>query len=386
MRGSPETEFLNSEEVATGCEWEMFKENVRPLKRGRNVNMLNNALRSHSKPRHFNSLLQTQTQRKLFEAIEEYQGDDPLRPWLDCIKWVQEAFPTGGDSSRLILIYEQCVRTFWHEDRYKNDLRYLKIWLEYAENCADAEVIYNFLEVNKIGQIHSVYYIAHALHMEGKLKIQLADNLFNRGLTMNAQPREILEVAYRKFLARTMRKPQGVADEVHTDIWHPVRCFGSDISSSENTLGRRQTSVSTTLCKYFKGDGGQRVPLSIYKDQNNDCSSSDELDSRNVELGQWNSLASHVERNKENSAVPAKWTSLKIPQRSEHRAGVSATPVIDVLVDADYLEHQPTISKLQNSSNSESIEGNMTDLEWHRESELLRKSPLRKFPTSSLPR
>lgn len=30
------------------------------------------------------------------------------------------------------MIYEQCVRTFWHEDRYKNDLRYLKVWLEYV--------------------------------------------------------------------------------------------------------------------------------------------------------------------------------------------------------------------------------------------------------------
>ncbi|GFQ00422.1 uncharacterized mitochondrial protein atmg00810 [Phtheirospermum japonicum] len=37
-----------------------------------------------------------------------------------------EAFPHGGDCSGLVVIYEQCVRTFWHEDRYKDDLRYLK--------------------------------------------------------------------------------------------------------------------------------------------------------------------------------------------------------------------------------------------------------------------
>jgi len=49
-----------------------------------------------------------------------------------CIRWVQEAFPPGGDCSGLILIYEQCVRAFWHSDRYKDDLRYLKVWLEYV--------------------------------------------------------------------------------------------------------------------------------------------------------------------------------------------------------------------------------------------------------------
>ncbi|GFP81707.1 uncharacterized protein at3g06530 [Phtheirospermum japonicum] len=39
----------------------------------------------------------------------------------------EEAFPHGGDCSGLVVIYEQCVRTFWHEDRYKDDLRYLKL-------------------------------------------------------------------------------------------------------------------------------------------------------------------------------------------------------------------------------------------------------------------
>lgn len=51
-----------------------------------------------------------------------------------CIKWVQEAFPMGGDYSGLVVIYEQCVRTFWHSDRYKDDLRYLKVWLEYVSS------------------------------------------------------------------------------------------------------------------------------------------------------------------------------------------------------------------------------------------------------------
>lgn len=43
----PEAEFLNSKQE-TGFEWELFKENVRPLKRGRNVGILNHALKSHS--------------------------------------------------------------------------------------------------------------------------------------------------------------------------------------------------------------------------------------------------------------------------------------------------------------------------------------------------
>lgn len=52
-----------------------------------------------------------------------------------------------------------------------------------AENCADAEVIYCFLEANQIGQSHSVYYSSYALHMESKNKMRKADEIFNLGIS-----------------------------------------------------------------------------------------------------------------------------------------------------------------------------------------------------------
>ncbi|KAH0874793.1 hypothetical protein HID58_072155, partial [Brassica napus] len=47
---------------------------------------------------------------KLIEDIDEYDGEDPLFPWIKCVKWMQEAFPPGGECSGLLVIYEQCVR------------------------------------------------------------------------------------------------------------------------------------------------------------------------------------------------------------------------------------------------------------------------------------
>ena len=55
-----------------------------------------------------------------------------------CIKWVQESFPTGGECSGLVVLYEQCVRTLWHDERYKDDLRFLKVWLEYVSRAMPA--------------------------------------------------------------------------------------------------------------------------------------------------------------------------------------------------------------------------------------------------------
>ncbi|KAF9686559.1 hypothetical protein SADUNF_Sadunf02G0001800 [Salix dunnii] len=76
----PETEFLASKQE-TGNEWELFKENVRPLKRGRNVGLLNQALKSHSDLQLKKSLIDTR--RKFIQAIDEYEGDDPLLPWIE---------------------------------------------------------------------------------------------------------------------------------------------------------------------------------------------------------------------------------------------------------------------------------------------------------------
>lgn len=74
------------------------------------------------KYRSFHRFLQTLCSKLISSA-------SPVR---SCIKWVQESFPAGGESSGLVVIYEQCVRAFWHDERYKGDLRYLKVWLEYV--------------------------------------------------------------------------------------------------------------------------------------------------------------------------------------------------------------------------------------------------------------
>ncbi|CAK9178267.1 unnamed protein product [Ilex paraguariensis] len=375
----PETEFLASKQ-GTGNEWELYKENVRPLKRGRNVCLLNDALRSHTHNKLKKSILENR--RRLIESIDEYKGDDPLQPWLECIKWIQEAFPPGGDCSGLVVIYEQCVRTFWHEDRYKNDLRYLKVWLEYAENCIDAEVIYSFLEANKIGQTHSSFYISYALHMESRHKIKTANDIFNRGMTMNAQPIEKLRAAYKKFLAHSMRGPKATDDLMENHL--PARSFGTVLARGE---ARSQTTKGFDLAREnLKQDRAHRTPLAIFKDISTDVTLGHQSESSKADLKSWHSLGARAERNKENNALPSKWTSNKIPRRNGHRFGeANGSACIEVFVDEECIEEQHKVG-------NEDVKSSILQLrhgdgkDFKRETELLRENPLRNFPTSFLPR
>ncbi|KAK9928529.1 hypothetical protein M0R45_025661 [Rubus argutus] len=373
----PESEFLASKRE-TGNEWELFKENVRPLKRGRKVEILNDALKAQTDNQLRKSLFDQR--RRLIQAIDEYEGDDPLQPWLECIKWVQEAFPPGGDFSGLVVIYEQCVRTFWHSDRYKDDLRYLKVWLEYAENCADPEVIFSFLHANEIGKTHSEFYISYALLMESKNKVKAANELLNLGISRNAQPIEKLSDAFRKFLARSMRRPPKASEEDSAETRIPTRSFGTVLAKGENCL---QTSESSGLLKKNVKLDRARVPLSIYKE---DSISLDQSDVPKRDLNLWHTLGPRAERNKENSAIPTKWTSYKVRQRPVPRTGgVAVTSAcIEIFVDEECAETHRMNAEGAKSSTLQPRQGEEQELK--KETELLRREPLRNFPPNSLPR
>ncbi|KAK9164829.1 hypothetical protein Scep_000020 [Stephania cephalantha] len=375
----PETLFLISNQN-TGNEWEVFKENVRPLKRGRNVNLLNHSLKSLTDHQIKKSLLHNR--RRLIEAIDDYKGDDPLHPWLQCIKWVQESFPSAGDSSGLLLIYEQCVRAFWHSHRYKDDLRYLKVWLQYAENCADAHVIYNFLEANGIGQTHAAFYIAYALHMESKSKLKIANEVFNLGIARKARPIKKLEAVYKSFLSRSINK-SGPTIEESMDDHVQVRSFGTVLATGE---ARRQIGVHSDLPrKKGKQDKTSHAPLSIYKDENLSIPFSHQAESSKPEMMLWNTLGTRAERNKENNAIPSKWTKDKIPQRPVSRSMAAASSVsIEVFVDEEFAESAAVANEGGKSATLQLRKGENKDLK--KETELLKENPLRNFPPSSLPR
>ncbi|CAL9081741.1 unnamed protein product [Musa acuminata var. zebrina] len=392
-----EAEVEDGSAVATGgFEWEVYKENVRPLKRGRNVKLLNHALRSQA-DRHLKaSLLGTRRHSSLtllpllhtflsrmIEAIDEYQGEDPLQPWLECIKWVQESFPTGGECSGLVVMYEQCVRTFWHDERYREDLRYLKVWLEYADHCADAEVIFQFLDANQIGQSHSIFYTSYAMHLEAKNRLRKADDILNLGLSRKATPGEKLEAAYREFLIRSSRKKHGneaSCDDL-LDNPLPMRSFGTVLTSAES---RRQTAENLVFSKRMATL--QRVDtnkhLSVYKDANS--GTNDHLPNLKKNEMPWNTLGCRSDRNKENASIPTKWSSYKIPQKIGHGAGsATSSACIEVYVDEECSE-LPLVQVTKNPKSSILKLRQATSRNLKKETEMLKANPLRNFPPSSL--
>jgi checkpoint serine/threonine-protein kinase len=62
------------------ADWEQSKENILPLKKGRNVAILQDALQNEAE---CNQNRKIEQQRQMWEEkINNYQGNDPLQIWL----------------------------------------------------------------------------------------------------------------------------------------------------------------------------------------------------------------------------------------------------------------------------------------------------------------
>lgn len=60
--------------------------------------------------------------------------------------------------SILVPILDSATQTFARDPRYRNDPRYLKLWLAYAKYCREAEDIFIFLAQEGIAQELATYY------------------------------------------------------------------------------------------------------------------------------------------------------------------------------------------------------------------------------------
>jgi hypothetical protein len=49
-----------------------------------------------------------------------------------CIKWLKEMNPPGSVQVVLQEVLELAAKTFVPDKRYKSDLRYLKVWIQYV--------------------------------------------------------------------------------------------------------------------------------------------------------------------------------------------------------------------------------------------------------------
>ncbi|XP_024943034.1 uncharacterized protein LOC107269786 isoform X2 [Cephus cinctus] len=189
----------------------LCKENIQPLRHGRNATQLGTALRAQEDADAQQLLLE---EKQMYEdAIKNYDGDDPLENWYEYILWVEQSYPKSGHESDIGKLLEQCLSTFEKETKYHQDRRYIRLWINYISMQKNPLELYQLLQNNGIGTMVADMYRAWAFELEQSEDFKRADEVYVMGIAARAQPLGELTFAHQNFQLAVGRRTLGRTDD-----------------------------------------------------------------------------------------------------------------------------------------------------------------------------
>ena len=217
------------------------KENIQPLRYGRNVAQLGTALRAQEDVDAQQLLLQ---ERQMYEsAIKNYEGEDPLENWYEYILWMEQSYPKSGHESHVCRLLQQCLAIFEKEIKYHQDRRYIRLWINYISMQKNPLELYQLLYNNGIGTMVADMYRAWAFELEQIEDYKRADKVYLMGLTAKAEPQDELDYAHKNFQLAVARKTLGhMEDRSERSLFEQRQAFSS---LKAIKAGKRVGSVRT---------------------------------------------------------------------------------------------------------------------------------------------
>ncbi|KAG9201514.1 hypothetical protein G6514_005712 [Epicoccum nigrum] len=290
---------------------ENSKENIQAIPSGRSARALAQLYTPPlgAKPGHAPSPLQTQdahsAKRLEFEKelMNTDDSDDPLDAYDRYVKWTLEAYPSAQNDkqSQLGPLLERATKAFQSSSHYKNDPRYLKLWLHYIRLFADApQEIFRFLARHDIGDGLALYYEEYAAWLEGAGRFSQAEEIYSMGIEKEARPTERLIRKYGEFQHRFESRPKHVPEPSSPALpaVRPALAAKIDPFAPASPDPQPQSQPKTAKPKSGK------PKMAIFSDEGEPAKTS----SSSTSSGQgWDSIGTIADRKKENAQEARPW-------------------------------------------------------------------------------
>lgn len=298
---------------------ETQKENIQSLPGGRSAK----ALASTFAPTSRSSGLTPGDTRNLSDAIRhEYEtellaiadSDDPLDVYDRYVRWTLGAYPSaqGTPESQLRPLLERATKAFQSTPHYKNDPRYLKLWLNYIRFFSDApRETFVYLARHNIGDGLALFYEEFAAWLEGVGRWTQADEVYKLGIEREARPTERLSRKFGEFQQRFEHRVRN-GDEPSSPALPSVRPALAAkidpfaISTPRPTDPQAQRMAGLSGSSISRG-GKQK--LAIFSDA--DAPTSIARQCSNDVRG-WDNIGSIADRKKENTMEAKPWAGEKL--------------------------------------------------------------------------
>ena len=311
---------------------EKQKENVQPRARGRSAHALSTTFSMHHKERQEMLQQQRQEHEQSVTSIDNAESDDPLEAWCAYVKWCIDNYPSGKSAeSGIVPLLERATRTFKGAEQYRNDSRYLRLWILYAQHTDVPRDVFQFLLANEIGTRLAALYEELATVLEAHGVYDEADAMYKLGIARRATPLDRLKRRYNEYQERILALPESSSEGTPTyakALSVAMARAGRSVLGTKTASGEsKPTNVLGSHQPISSAARPNARTMNVYRDENGD-------ETPAPRGGAWDQLESAGERRKEN--VEAR-RSLKPMHAMTPRTQARA---LEVFCDSDE-DHSP---------------------------------------------
>lgn len=258
-------------------------------------------------------------------AIDE--SDDPLDIYDRYVKWTLEAYPSAQATpqSQLLPLLERATKAFLKSSQYKNDPRYLKLWLSYIRFFSDTpRETFAFLARHNIGESLALFYEEFAAWLEGAGRWTQAEEIYQLGIDREARPAARLLRKYNEFQQRFAQRAVD-SDEPQSPALPTVRpalAAKVDPFTASSPVDPQGPRANGGLGGGPKTKSG-KPKLQVFSDEGDSSPSA-------VAGGEgpsaWQSIGSLADRKKENTMEPKPWAGetlkVEVPRKTSTKMAV----------------------------------------------------------------
>jgi checkpoint serine/threonine-protein kinase len=290
---------------------ETQKENIQSLPQGRSAKALAAAFGGASQ---FSPVPTPGATRNLNDAIrQEYEleliaiadSDDPLDVYDRYVKWTMNTYPSAQATpeSQLRTLLERATKAFQTQSHYKNDPRYLKMWLSYIRFFSDApRETFAYLARHSIGDGLALYYEEFASWLETAGRWTQAEEIYKLGIEREARPMERLLRKFGEFQKRFEARPHNdnepsspAIETVRPALAAKLDPFATTPRAADPQAQRLPTTSTTSRSGKNK--------LAIFSDSDG----TPESRNKPSNSGGWDNIGTIADRKKENTIAPRAW-------------------------------------------------------------------------------
>lgn len=310
------------------------KENIQSLPGGRSARALHQIFSGgKSDTEKFGAVPSPSDTRTLNDAIrQEYESellssadsDDPLDVYDRYVKWTLNAYPSaqGTAESGLLPLLERATKTFLSSTYYRNDPRYLKLWLHYIRLFSDSpRESFAFLARHHVGEGLALFYEEFAAWLEGAGRWSQAEEVLRLGIEREARPTERLLRKCHEFQSRYAQRSEGsdgpsspALPKVRPALAAKIDPFASarEQPADLQAQQRARSGVSTNATSR-----SVKTKLAVFSDSA--ASTTSDQPPVSEQSKGWESIGSIRDRKKENTMQAKPWAGETL--KTEKRPG-----------------------------------------------------------------